>query len=608
MVYNLAEPISMNIRCDDKILPSVLCMKSKHLTITSFTLTKDVCSTLEISINQTCYWFDWANSPASASSKTERQSLAAINLVELQRVKDVFQSINANYPGLMANYSPDSRTAVYLQCQKLLYIHNCTVSDISKQSMSAYQVYKRKQKQVFHGTQVFTCTRGGSIMLASRCDQIVDCLNDQSDETDCFCPHILQIYQTLVSPNMSQTNQTTCGNLFYMTKDTHCVLYASPGKALQSHRIFINKDCLHCNKSCTQNDLILDWDFDWMELENWQKSEEGDLIKLLQGYASSCSQPMEIPCRDGHSKCFNISQICVFSLNNCKHLYPCRNGGHMQNCRHFQCNKRFKCDKSYCIPWIYVCDNKWDCPGGEDETADDVCGTKPVCLNMFKCWNTKRCIHLASTCDGTEDCPSHDDEELKFVKCPQQCVCFALAIYCTKDHTKLSQYPFIAIRVAKTPSVIPLFLKFAFVQFLWAHFCNISATQKMMISSQTLLHLDLEHNLFSLIPNEYFSQTGLLHNLILSNNRIKMLFVKSFENLAKLTFLSLSKNPIAGYPNGLLSGSINIRFLSVSNITFVHIHECAFHFIKPKVIKASDHKICCIKPRDSVCTAHRPWF
>ena len=39
----------------------------------------------------------------------------------------------------------------------------------------------------------------------------------------------------------------------------------------------------------------------------------------------------------------------------------------------------FKCSSSYCIPWSYVCDSKWDCPEGDDEQ----CEGNSTCSEMF---------------------------------------------------------------------------------------------------------------------------------------------------------------------------------------------------------------------------------
>ena len=74
-----------------------------------------------------------------------------------------------------------------------------------------------------------------------------------------------------------------------------------------------------------------------------------------------------IPCRLELDVCFDFGDIYKYVLNiNC-YLIQCKNWDHIENCTNFECNKMFKCFNSYCIPWTYVCDGKWDCLKGSDE-------------------------------------------------------------------------------------------------------------------------------------------------------------------------------------------------------------------------------------------------
>ena len=82
------------------------------------------------------------------------------------------------------------------------------------------------------------------------------------------------------------------------------------------------------------NDLIADCGPD---------GEDEPLLKsiLLYHNYSSC-KPHEIPCMDGHFRCYNFSHICIFALNKFQHLVPCRNGAHIQNCKQFECNAMYQ--------------------------------------------------------------------------------------------------------------------------------------------------------------------------------------------------------------------------------------------------------------------------
>ena len=60
----------------------------------------------------------------------------------------------------------------------------------------------------------------------------------------------------------------------------------------------------------------------------------------------------------------------------------------------------------------YVCDGKWDCPYGYDESGIHECGLNRTCKHMFKCWYSQLCIHMFDVCNTFEDCPNKDDEAM----------------------------------------------------------------------------------------------------------------------------------------------------------------------------------------------------
>ncbi len=250
---------------------------------------------------------------------------------------------------------------------------------------------------------------------------------------------------------------------------------------------------------------------------------------------------MELPCLDGHPKCFIITQICVFSLNSCGHTHPCRNGGHMEECSDFECTTKFKCTNSYCIPWTYVCDNKWDCPKGEDELFQHICGTnKSICVGMFRCWKTLSCIHSGSVCDGYIDCPSGDDEQfcqLKTIQCPEQCFCLAFVILCQEDHTELILYPVVAIKITNSPHVIQYIDKFKVCIILEIQNSNISDKDMPFHVSAPLLCLHIQHNKLRTIPPNSFCENVVLKTLNLSWNQIQVLLSESFNCLRGLVLL-----------------------------------------------------------------------
>ena len=116
-------------------------------------------------------------------------------------------------------------------------------------------------------------------------------------------------------------------------------------------------------------------------------SDDIDEVKLqnllVNDSITNCINPGEIPCRQGHSKCFNASDICIYRLDQFNHPTPCRTGSHIEEHNSFQCNQRYKCSGYYCIPHAYICYGKWDCLQGEDESEIHHCVSNRDCKHMF---------------------------------------------------------------------------------------------------------------------------------------------------------------------------------------------------------------------------------
>ncbi len=106
------------------------------------------------------------------------------------------------------------------------------------------------------------------------------------------------------------------------------------------------------------------------------------------------------------------------------------NGKHLTACETHNCkNKYFKCPESYCLPWRYVCNGKWDCPGGLEEINCN----RPSCPGFFKCHKSSICLPTQDLCDDFNDCQDGDDEFFcgySLKECPITCYCFLLSIKC----------------------------------------------------------------------------------------------------------------------------------------------------------------------------------
>ena len=209
------------------------------------------------------------------------------------------------------------------------------------------------------------CKGGSIISSVFICDGNFDCgESDTSDEDNCTCKVLDEAKEKKCK--LICRRGFGCKRSFLLTSG-HNVNDQSKGNESGLEPL------LNILK-CTNGDIVDMILVDDLVPDCKGAEDERKLQNLLvSGKIYECPQPHQIPCRKGHSRCFNINDICVYRLNKYKHIVPCRTGEHMEECKTFECNKKFKFPGYYCIPFAYICDGKWDCPNGVDESVTN-CG------------------------------------------------------------------------------------------------------------------------------------------------------------------------------------------------------------------------------------------
>ena len=346
-------------------------------------------------------------------------------------------------------------------------------------------------------------------------------------------------------------------------------------------------------------------------------NEDNDKKTILKYNLNSvCQENGLLPCREQYKKCYNITEMCIYRLNKNNLLIPCRTGEHVVNCILIQCNMKFKCPGFYCIPWSYVCDGKWDCPGGYDEVRDLRCGVNRNCKNMFKCTNSQKCIHIGDICNGLQDCHTGDDEymcSLTGFLCPSLCVCIGLAISCynvsyANNIVSIPSYNAIFFHYCGVTFLEPLLKILRFPTFLSLQHNNLRSVCKILPGLSKTLTIDLGFNHVEYVNPDCFRNGFYLISIKLNNNIISVFPKVVIFKLRKLVYLNLNNNLISTlfFDYYLLVPDLGI--VSIKNNRLSAISAGFFDHLNVKVIVTDNYFICCKTPLKSTCTSVKLWF
>ena len=618
LVLNLAEPDWVSIPCNKQLLEHIFCYKNEPLMRTDIQKENDylVCSKGHILVRKNCYVFLWSNGIFKTRYLREFNA-RPVTIQTITFLKNIFDatSLRNDYPTILIQ--KDVNIVYVVKFQRSLNKITERHSTVNKSIAKGFYTYQYNRINIIIGINLFNCTKGGYISSEYICDGYTDCPNDQSDERFCIC--LNQGAPSIVPDGIvkDKKRKTVCSNLYHMTIMGNYRKY----KEIKSHKIrsrlglnrtTVKAPVFNCNNGRIideklRNDLTFDC--------GPEGEDEPILMSLLKHEIyTSCDNPDMIPCMEGHSKCYHLNNICTYEINLNGHLIPCRNGGHLQNCKSFECNLMFKCKNSYCISWIYVYDGKWDCPKGDDELNYSVGVIPIICLHMYKCkTTTHKCVHTGNVCDGIGDCPFDDDElhcSLKHVKCPQNCQCLILAVHCSftldLDVDILSQ----CLSFSISNSIAYTFQKL--VQYL-ENAMIVRLPKNDLKDICTFLHreffvLDVQYNNVTKINKHCFVTLWLIQALILNDNYITFIERGAFYNISNLKFLNLSNNPLLNLPENVLKDLIQFKLLFIVNVKLLYIHKHSLRESLINVIITSDFHLCCIISDQTLCPTFKPWY
>ena len=275
---------------------------------------------------------------------------------------------------------------------------------------------------------------------------------------------------------------------------------------------------------------------------------------------------------------------------------------------------KFKCQNSYCIPYQYICDGKWDCWYGQDELQ---CG-QYSCTGMFKCRYSVACIHIRNMCDGITDCPMEDDELIcPQIKCIDQCKCLNHGIYCMNLNFSyqgtllnfVNFYKFANISNSFIQEITKIIDTSSVIFISRNNSIEIPMVCKSQYVSMNLKILDLSINRVNHLHKNMFYCLSYLMILMFKRNRLSRIENLTFKNLSKLVLLDLNTNRITHISKYGFCGLRSLRFLDLegNNVLFIENSLFIDNLKMYAVFTHSTHLCCLSRHVTSICTAKPIW-
>ena len=607
-LVNLADPKWMSIKCEKLWLGNLMCMvqNNRNPMHEPKAQSPDLHRQKSCFMKKTsCYGFIWS-SAREGKRMIAKEKHGPVS-VQFDSLRYIFDAIDVSFPPI---FTQDF--SYFTTYKRYLNAYIFENHKVKNNSIEAFYIKKINSPSFSTKSgNIFECSKGVFISHVLLCDGKQDCTVDESDEMGCKC-NSNGYYHSKCKYIISTNEKGVCSIFYHFLSNGNCKLYwISSNKMLSfQNQTFPCKNGHRIPKSM-QNDLVSDCG---------PKAEDEMHLHYLSHYKEiyKCHEMSQIPCRKHHSKCYSIWDICIYKLDKFGLLSPCRTGEHLHNCTFFECNMQFKCSGFYCIPWGYVCDGKWDCPGGLDESNIYSCGSKRKCKNMFKCQKSDICIHVGDICNGISDCPFSDDEHLCLLQdavCPSNCECLDLTLGCfgvyVNENIDLIIHisPYIAVFIENCSMVFTykMLQKLGQINILSAKRNNLLSICSFIPTMAISFLYDIGFNSISTIDENCFNNGTKIVEIRLNNNHITYLHPLAFEHLYSLQCLNLSNNNLLELQHIIFTFT-SLRLLLIQNNKFINVYPSILYDFRLELLVTNDFAICCTFQKSVLCTIRIQWF
>lgn len=596
LASNLAFPQWINTDCTVRLLSHVVCFNrtTRSQRIIHKQIINAVCPNMSIYNAKECFSFHAFKRQSIINMICHNEGMNHFSNFRPDKFEFLFNALGVGRFHLLSA----AERLRFVKYQRFAGENIISKHPISTNLPSMFFVCAVKAKEVpvtFHN--IFRCSSGGFVSLNHVCSKLTGCTATKHTISSlCLISHCSGVatlscsplyYTSITGEKKMFTFQSTSGTQISFHAKFNC----SANLSIDYHLI---------------DDLIPDCTF----------SEDESVLHLLLTSSKkfSCLSDELLPCLEGHTKCFNVSSVCHFRLDRFNNLHPCRTGSHMQECKNFECHQSYKCPDFYCVPWGYVCDEKWDCPFGEDEMSV-VCGVDRKCAGMFKCWESQICVHLYDICNAVFDCPLKDDEhlcELRDVQCPFGCDCLLFAITCHKIHSDQfpsKGFPFVFLHLhslSLTKVEIPL-------QNNFINNLNVSANRIVDICvNMELLHklhtIDFSENIVLSLVSGCFANVPRINMIIAVDNKISNIEFRAFINATQINLIDLSHNDLLSISKLSLCNVLRIKVLNLNHNPMQKIHQNLLQGLEVQEVISDDFHVCCVVSPEVTCSGIKLWY